>query len=187
MDVTEIDFLEAHWDNTVHDVTLSQICDDIENENTAVEKLEDLSLSQMLDMYEVNAEMDKTIDTPESKNTRKNTNWSIASFDDWRGERMMKTNCAIPELLNFTAMDINQWLSKFAIETRRKDGKPYPPRTLYILCVGLLRCLRENGVNLNFLDERDSGFMNSDALNCKNDRANRSKGWELQQKSRAHI
>ncbi|CAC5376001.1 unnamed protein product [Mytilus coruscus] len=197
-------FLEAHWDNTVDDVTLSQICDDIENENTAVEKLEDLSLSQMLDMYEVNTEMDKTIDTPgnfdlmeveitpenvieqlekavdsshssrysfiddasvgtlikstESKNTRKNTNWSIESFNDLRGERMMKTNCAIPELLNFTAMDINQWLSKFAIETRRKDGKPYPPRTLYILCVGFLRCLRENGVNLNFLDERDSRF-----------------------------
>ncbi|XP_063415439.1 uncharacterized protein LOC134697228 [Mytilus trossulus] len=71
---------------------------------------------------------------------------------------MIKTKCAIPELLNFTAMDKNQWLSKFAIETRRKDGKPYPPRTLYILCVGLLRCLRENGVNLNFLDERDSRF-----------------------------
>lgn len=204
MDVTEIDFLEAHWDNTVDDVTLSQICNDIENENTAVEKLEDLSLSQVMDMYEVNAEMDKMIDTPgsfdlmeveitpenvieqlekaldslhtsrysfvddasvgtlikstESKNKRKNTNWSIATFNDWRGERMMKTNCAIPELLNFTAMDINQWLSKFAIETRRKDGKPYPPRTLYILCVGLLRCLRENGVNLNFLDERDSRF-----------------------------
>ena len=203
MDVSDVDFLEDHWDKTLDDVTLSQICNDIENENTAFEKLEDLSLSQVVDMYEVNVEMEKSMDlsanfeltdvpltadnvieelekavegmssrysfvddasvgnlikSTESKNTRKNTNWSIGTFNDWRGHRMIQTGCVIPEFVKFTAMDINQWLSKFVIETRRKDGKPYPPRTLYLLCVGLLRHLRENGVHLNFLDDRDSRF-----------------------------
>jgi len=37
---------------------LSQVCRDIENENDAFEKLEDLTLSQALDRYEVDAEMD---------------------------------------------------------------------------------------------------------------------------------
>ena len=35
---------------------------------------------------------------------------------------------------------------------------PTPPKTLYMLCVGLLRFLRENGVHMNFLDEKDCRF-----------------------------
>ena len=184
-------------------MTLSQICNDIENEHTAFERLEDLTLSQALDMYEVDVKMDVTPDmsasfeltevpltadnviaqlekslktdnsrysfiddegvgdlirSTESKNTRKNTNWTVSTFNDWRNTRMQRTQCIIPELLNFTIADVNQWLSKYVIETRKKDGDPYPPRTLYMLCGGLLRFLRENGVHLDFLDERDSKF-----------------------------
>ena len=29
------------------------------------------------------------------------------------------------------------------LEVRRKDGKPYPPNTLHLLCCGILRYLRE--------------------------------------------
>lgn len=97
------------------------------------------------------------VKSTESKNTRKNTNWSIATFEDWRGTRMCSTNCVV-QLVNFTNLDINQWLSKFVNETRHKDGNPYPPKTLYMLCVGLLRFLRENGVHMNFLDEKDCRF-----------------------------
>ncbi|CAG2226667.1 unnamed protein product [Mytilus edulis] len=166
------------------------------------EKLEDLTLSQALDQYEVDFEMDDLPDfeltqvpltadniikelekavtencsensrysvvedididmlvkSTESRNTRKNTTWSVATFNDWRVARMKSNYCAIPELLQFTANDVNQWLSKFVIETRRKDGKPYPPKTLYLLCVGILRFHRENGVHMNFLDEKDCVF-----------------------------
>ena len=31
------------------------------------------------------------------------------------------------------------WLSKFVVEVRRKDGKPYPPQSLYQICCGLQR------------------------------------------------
>ncbi|CAG2185089.1 unnamed protein product [Mytilus edulis] len=201
---SDIDFLNVipEWDNSIDDLTLSQTCKDAENENTAFEKLEDLTLSQALDQYEVDFEMDdlpdfeltqvpltadniidemektvtvicnensrylivedididKLVKSTESRNTRKNTTWSVATFNDWRVARMKSNYCAIPELLQFTANDVNQWLSKFVIETRRKDGKPYPPNTLYLLCVGILRFHRENGVHMNFLDEKDCVF-----------------------------
>ena len=205
--IENVDFfdLDAHWDNTIDDVTLSQISTTIENEHVALERLEDFSLSQILDKYEVDMEIDqkeldnvdfqlteepltadnvinemekavagsnassrynftddsmieKLVHNTESKNTRRNTNWSVPTFNDWKAERMMHTDCSIPELEKFSVSDVNQWLSKFAVETRRKDGKPYPPKTLYMLCVGLLRHLRENDNHINFLDEKDSKF-----------------------------
>ena len=60
MEVNDIDFFntDAHWDYSIDDITLSQVCGDIEKENDAFEKLEDLTLSQALDRYEVDAEMD---------------------------------------------------------------------------------------------------------------------------------
>ena len=83
------------------------------------------------------------VSTNESKNTRKNTNWNVSTFNDWRGARMLVTGCVIPDLASVTAADINQWFTKLAIEASHKDGLPYPPKTLYLLCVGLLRHLRK--------------------------------------------
>ena len=72
---------------------------------------------------------------------------------------MEQTGCAIHELATFSVVDVNQWLSTFAVETHRKDGKPYPtPKTFYMLWVGILRYLRENGNRINFFDENDSRF-----------------------------
>ena len=51
MEDNDIEFFstDAHWDYSIDDITLSQVCGDIENENDAFEKLEDLTLSQALD------------------------------------------------------------------------------------------------------------------------------------------
>ena len=38
------------------------------------------------------------------------------------------------------------WLSKFVHEIKKKDGSEYPPNTLYQICAGLQRALRENGL-----------------------------------------
>ena len=38
---------------------------------------------------------------------------------------------------------MNFWLAKFVLEVRRKDGKPYCPETLYQICCGLVRLLKE--------------------------------------------
>ena len=41
------------------------------------------------------------------------------------------------------------------METRQDNGKPYPPRSIYLLPCGLCK---GNGVPFNFLDKADSRF-----------------------------
>eukprot|EP00058_Branchiostoma_floridae_P002267 XP_002587755.1 hypothetical protein BRAFLDRAFT_94659 [Branchiostoma floridae] len=56
--------------------------------------------------------------------------------------------------------EMNFWLMKFIFEVRRRDGKPYPPKTLYCLVSGLMRHFREdlNRHDMNFLDRSDIRF-----------------------------
>ncbi|XP_061188736.1 zinc finger MYM-type protein 3-like [Saccostrea echinata] len=89
------------------------------------------------------SDLKELFNSTESKNTRKNTNWSVTTFNDWRSARNLTTGDQIPDILSFSAEELNFWLSRFVVETRRKDGKAYPPKTLYMLCTGLLRHLRE--------------------------------------------
>lgn len=54
---------------------------------------------------------------------------------------------------------LDLWLSKFVVETRRNDGEPYPPNTLYSICCGLLRFVRESRPSINFMkDSEFAGF-----------------------------
>lgn len=71
---------------------------------------------------------------------------------------MATKETVIPELALFDTENINSLLGKFVIEARKKDGSPYPPRSLYMITVGLLRYMRENGNHRNFLDEKNSDF-----------------------------
>ena len=42
--------------------------------------------------------------------------------------------------------ELNYWMGKFVMEVRKKSpaGEDYPPNTLYILCCGVQRFLRED-------------------------------------------
>ena len=152
MEIENVDFLnvDAHWDPDIDDMTLLHICTYMEKEHEAFERMEDLSLSQALDKYEVDMEMNSAefqqfdfqlteepitadnviqqlgkaatesnatisrytfsndsdienlVHSTESKNTRRNTNWSVTTFNDWRTVRMEQTGCAIPELATFS-------------------------------------------------------------------------------------
>ena len=54
---------------------------------------------------------------------------------------------------------LDYWLSKFVLETRRSDGEHYPPNTLYSICCGLLRYLREHRPEVNFFQDTSfAGF-----------------------------
>lgn len=51
-------------------------------------------------------------------------------------------------------------LSKFAIETRKTNGKLYPPSTIHSLLCGLLRHMRNTNPDCpNFLDKKDARFL----------------------------
>ena len=77
-------------------------------------------------------------------NTKKNTSWAVNVWTEWADYRRHRcpTECP-PHLLTIQACELNDWLCRFVLEVRRKDGKPYPPNTLHQLCCGILCYLRE--------------------------------------------
>ena len=77
-------------------------------------------------------------------NTKKNTSWAVNVWTEWADYRRKRcpTECP-PHLLTIQACELNDWLCRFVLEVRRKDGKPYPPNTLHQLCCGVQRYLRE--------------------------------------------
>lgn len=66
VNLLEMDFLYAHWDQSVDDITLSQICTDMENEHTVFEKMDDVTLSQGLDKQEVDMDVNHKVDISQS-------------------------------------------------------------------------------------------------------------------------
>ena len=96
------------------------------------------------------------------KNTSKSTSWAINIWKEWTTHRRTvchPLNCP-PHILLCQPEELNQWLSKFVLEIRRKDGQQYPPQTLYAICCGLLRYVRELKPDINFFkDAQFSGFQ----------------------------
>ena len=57
-------------------------------------------------------------------------------------------------------MELDHWLSRFVLETRKSDGEHYSPDTLYGICTGLLRYIRETRPEINiFKDPVFVGFQ----------------------------
>ena len=79
---------------------------------------------------------------PVMPNTETSTVWALRTFNDWRNERnkQLATGdiCPLDSLEKPKAEKLNFWLSCFVVKARRKDGEPYPARTLYLLLAGLL-------------------------------------------------
>ena len=51
-------------------------------------------------------------------------------------------------------------LCKYVMETRKENGQPYPPKTLFNLLSGLQRYIRENKANpFNILDQKKGDFL----------------------------
>ena len=71
---------------------------------------------------------------PVVPNTEKSTAWALRTFNDWRNERNKQSAtgdiCPLDLLKKPEAEKLNFWLSRFIVEVRRKDGEPYPARTL---------------------------------------------------------
>ncbi len=79
-------------------------------------------------------------------------------WDEWRQYRLgaSSENSPITELSKST---LDEQMSHFVLEARKKDRKEYPPNTLYHICCGIMRYLRNNGQpNIDFY--KDSAFAN---------------------------
>ena len=77
------------------------------------------------------------------ENTSKNTNWAVENFNSWcvaRNKHYRDSEKCPTDLLTKTPYNNEQlcfWMSRFLVETRRKNGNKYPPTTLYQLLCGI--------------------------------------------------
>jgi hypothetical protein len=109
------------------------------------------------------AEVEQAKASAVPSNTRKNTSWSVNIWKEWSQHRR-QTCSSITEwpvhLFIAQPQELNHWLSKFVLETRKANGEPYPPDTLYGICSGLLRYIRERRPEINiFKDAQFAGFQ----------------------------
>ena len=58
-----------------------------------------------------------------------------------------------PHLVIYTDYQLDYWISKFILEVRRVDGQTYPPNSLYSICCGLMRFIREVRPEINFFKD----------------------------------
>ena len=71
-----------------------------------------------------------------------------------------------------TKTELNYWLSHFVVEVRRRDGELYPPNTLYQICCGLQRAIRETNPDWNLFTQPEfSDFRDTLDAQMKDSRA----------------
>ena len=96
------------------------------------------------------------------KNTRKSTNWAVNVWKDWSAHRRSASPSITEWLVHLyiaQPRELDYWLSKFVLEARKGSGEPYPPDTLYAICTGLLRYIRERRPETNIIkDPQFDGF-----------------------------
>ena len=66
-------------------------------------------------------------------NTQKNTDWAMRVFTEWRAEWNLRDpgNYCLEDLVEKPDVGkLNYWLCRFVTEVRKKDGQPYPPKTI---------------------------------------------------------
>ena len=97
------------------------------------------------------------------KNTHKNTSWAVNIWKEWSAHRRKVCTSFtewLTHLLITEPSQLDYWLSKFVLEARKGNGDHYPPDTLYSICSGLLRYIRETRPQLNiFKDPIFAGFQ----------------------------
>jgi hypothetical protein len=101
------------------------------------------------------------------KKTRQNTAWAVNVYRAWaehrnsRIETVRDEYSSVPLSFEITSVrEVDYWLTRFVLEARRADGKPYPANTLYKIATGLLRHFRDDikRFDLNILAKDDANF-----------------------------
>ena len=77
------------------------------------------------------------------KSTRKTTDWAVKTWKDWAESRKIRDSEDYPPLLDhINNEDLCRWMSRFVFEARNQGGQ-YPGGTLYSLCSGIQRYVRD--------------------------------------------
>ena len=95
------------------------------------------------------------------ENTKFSNNWAARTFQTWAEQRNLKEHeNSVPEDLLWEpdAERLCHFLRLFVLETRRTDGKTYPPATLNSLLRGVNRVLLKNQATFSILNNSDHRF-----------------------------
>ena len=123
-------------------------------------------------------ELRKRNETRIPVNTKASTSWTVNVWTEWAIERNWKSkdvcstdkyttvNC---DLLELHDDELNYWLSKFVGEVRQKKepGRCCTPNSLYQMCCGIQRYLRDNGKPGLNLFENPSVKLFQDSLDAE--------------------
>ncbi|CAG2247963.1 unnamed protein product [Mytilus edulis] len=95
-------------------------------------------------------ELEQRINDRIPTRTKQSTSWSMNVWRGWAENRncnpmtgFEEFTCVPVDPETATVKELDFWLSRFIMETRRKDGTPYPPNTLMNISAGIQRHLRE--------------------------------------------
>ena len=97
------------------------------------------------------------------KKTQEDTKYCVHIWDEWREYRSTSTGIAILPLQQLPPHQLNEFLTMFVLEARKKTGEVYQPNTLHHIVCGLMRHLRLTGnPQIDFFrDPEFSGFRAS--------------------------
>ena len=157
----EIDVLEVtdglfKFQHANQDIDISSVSNKIEESNDGGQNSEATKRTSKRNIVTVNDE-ELLVRNSERipTNTKKTTTWCLSVWDDWATQRnSLPENpgdqfCIAPlaEILHTICdYELCFWLSKFVYEVRKKGGEEYPPNTIYHLCVGIQKHLRNTGL-----------------------------------------
>ena len=97
----------------------------------------------------------RTVERIPEKN-RHQGQWGVNVWKEWANLRNGEIGACsnerytkVPEnIIECSEAELGYWLVRFVLEVRRKDGKEYPPMTLYQVCCALQRHLQNNSDNM---------------------------------------
>ena len=95
--------------------------------------------------------------------TRQQTKWAHGIWMSWRLNRIKiaETPDECPsKLAEMSKANLCKWLSRFIVEIRHNDGKPYTGNTLHQILCGIQHYLREEtGDAIDFFSDREFFFL----------------------------
>ena len=95
------------------------------------------------------------------KKTQANTPWATKLWDDWAAFRVKSISpeetavgCVLDsDVVKMKLPDVSFWLQRFVLEVRKSNGDFYSPDSLYQLCCGIQRALRDAGQDVNIFEQ----------------------------------
>lgn len=122
--------------NSITDLSLTQTAElydfNLTQEPVTAENvLEQLNLIDRFRKFCEDSDFDNLIKSTKSKNTRKNTSWSVKTFKEWRSARIYSTGCNFP---SSRIWPNQQTLTNGRVNLSSKPAEKMASRTLQYHC-----------------------------------------------------